>query len=63
LKERIELIKPKIHVCGHIHGGYGYYFNGHTHFFNASLLNEQYNYTNKPFTFDWNKDTNIIEFL
>ena len=63
LKERIELIKPKIHVCGHIHDGYGYYFNGHTHFFNASLLNEQYNYTNKPFTFDWNKDTNIIEFL
>jgi predicted phosphodiesterase len=63
LKERIELIKPKIHVCGHIHGGYGYYFNGHTHFFNASLLNEQYNYANKPFTFDWNKDTNIIEFL
>ena len=50
-------------VCGHIHDGYGYYFNGHTHFFNASLLNEQYNYTNKPFTFDWNKDTNIIEFL
>jgi Icc-related predicted phosphoesterase len=63
LKERIELIKPKIHVCGHIHGGRGYHFNGHTHFFNASLLNEQYNYTNKPFTFDWNKDTNIIEFL
>lgn len=63
LKERIELIKPKIHVCGHIHGGYGYRFNGHTHFFNASLLNEQYNYANKPFTFDWNKDTNIIEFL
>ena len=63
LKERIELIKPKIHVCGHIHDGYGYYFNGHTHFFNASLLNEQYNYSNKPFTFDWNKDTNIIEFL
>jgi predicted phosphodiesterase len=63
LKERIELIKPKIHVCGHIHGGYGYYFNGHTHFFNASMLNEQYNYVNKPFTFDWNKETNVIEFL
>jgi predicted phosphodiesterase len=63
LKERIELIKPKIHVCGHIHGGRGYHFNGHTHFFNASMLNEQYNYVNKPFTFDWNKETNVIEFL
>lgn len=60
LKERIELIKPKIHVCGHIHGGYGYRFNGHTHFFNASILNEQYNYANKPFTFEWNQLTNEI---
>jgi predicted phosphodiesterase len=61
LKERIELINPKIHVCGHIHGGYGYYFNGHTHFFNASILNEQYNYTNLPFNFEWDQTTNEIK--
>jgi Icc-related predicted phosphoesterase len=35
LTERIEEIKPKIHVCGHIHGGYGYKFDGQTHFFNV----------------------------
>jgi Icc-related predicted phosphoesterase len=63
LKERIELIKPKIHVCGHIHGGYGYYYNGHTHFFNASVLNERYEYANLPFTFDWNDQTNEIKWL
>jgi predicted phosphohydrolase len=63
LKERIEEIKPKIHVCGHIHGGYGYYYNGHTHFFNASILNEQYNYSNLPFTFEWNPVTNEINWL
>jgi predicted phosphodiesterase len=63
LKERIELIKPKIHVCGHIHGGYGYYFNGHTHFFNASILNEQYNYANNPFHFEWDPTTNEITWL
>jgi len=63
LKERIDLIKPKIHVCGHIHGGYGYYFNGHTHFFNASILNERYNYTNKPFHFEWDQSTNQITWL
>jgi predicted MPP superfamily phosphohydrolase len=63
LKERIELIKPKIHVCGHIHGGYGYYFNGHTHFFNASILNERYNYANKPFHFEWDPTTNEITWL
>lgn len=63
LKARIELIKPKIHVCGHIHGGYGHYFNGHTHFFNASILNEQYNYRNLPFTFEWDAATNQITWL
>jgi len=42
------LIQPKIFVGGHIHSGYGYKFDGHTHFFNASVLNERYNYENKP---------------
>ena len=63
LIEKIKEIKPKIHVCGHIHGGYGYRFDGHTHFFNASILNEQYAYVNKPVTFDWNPETNEITFI
>ena len=63
LRSRVDEIKPKIFVGGHIHSGYGYKFNGHTHFFNASVLNERYNYTNKPLTFDWNPDTNEIIFL
>lgn len=58
LAERIAEFKPKIHVCGHIHGGYGYKFDGHTHFFNASILNERYEYVNKPMTVDWNPETN-----
>lgn len=62
LTERVKEIKPKIHVCGHIHSGYGYYFDGNTHFFNAAVLNEQYIYTQKPFTFEWNPDTNEINF-
>jgi len=63
LKEHIELIRPKIHVCGHIHGGYGYYYNGHTHFFNASVLNERYSYANLPFHFEWDSTTNQIIWL
>ncbi len=63
LKERIELIRPKIHVCGHIHGGYGHYYNGHTHFFNASVLNERYSYANLPFHFEWDPITNQITWL
>ena len=58
-----EVSRPKIHVCGHIHSGYGYYFNGQTHYFNASVLNEQYNYTQKPFTFDWEPITNTVNWL
>ena len=62
LAERIAVVKPKIHVCGHIHTGYGYYFNGETHFFNAAALNEDYMYAQKPFTFDWDPITNEINF-
>jgi hypothetical protein len=63
LRMRIEEIKPKIHVCGHIHTGYGYAWNENTYFFNAAVLNESYQYAHKPITIDWNKDTNQIEFI
>lgn len=63
LANRIEELRTKIHICGHIHSGYGYKFYEGTHYFNASVLNEQYKYTNKPFTFNWDKKSNTIEFL
>lgn len=63
LVNRIKKIKPKIHVCGHIHSGYGYKFDGDTHFFNVAVLDERYNYTQKPITIDWNPVTNAVEFL
>jgi predicted phosphodiesterase len=64
LRHHIDTVsRPKIHVCGHIHGGYGYEFDGQTHYFNASILNEQYEYVNKPITFDWNPETNEIQFI
>jgi predicted phosphodiesterase len=63
LRYRVDEIKPKIHVFGHIHGGYGHYYNGHTHFFNAAVLNERYNYSHLPFTFEWDQATNEITWL
>jgi 3',5'-cyclic AMP phosphodiesterase CpdA len=63
LAERVQVVKPKIHVFGHIHGGYGHSFNGDTHFFNASVLNDNYNYANKPITIDWDQKINEIKFL
>lgn len=63
LRERIDIVKPKIHVFGHIHGSAGYKFDGNTHFFNASILNERYSYQNRPMTIDWNSETNEIKFI
>ena len=65
LINKIAEIKPKIHVCGHIHSGNGYRIStdGSVHFFNASVLGEQYTYMYKPITFDWDKKTNTFVYL
>lgn len=63
LAERIKVVKPKIHVCGHIHTGYGYVFDGNTHYINASVLDERYYYTQKPLTVDWDPVTNELVFV
>lgn len=63
LAERLKTVKPKIHIFGHVHSGYGYKFDGDTHSFNASVLNHNYFYRNKPLTFDWDPNTNEIQFI
>jgi Icc-related predicted phosphoesterase len=63
LAERIKQIKPKIHICGHIHTGYGHHYDGHTHYFNAAVLNERYLYSHLPWHIDWDPITNEIQFL
>lgn len=60
LIRRINAFKPKIHVFGHIHSGNGYFFDGHTHFINASVLNEKYEYEYKPLTIEWDPISNKI---
>ena len=63
LRDRINIIKPKIHVFGHIHSSYGYKFDGTTHFFNAAVLDERYNFTQKPLTVEWDPKTNELHFV
>jgi Icc-related predicted phosphoesterase len=63
LRERVDIIKPKIHVFGHIHYGYGYVTNGDTHFINAAVLNEQYIHEHKPINVEWNPETNELDFV
>ena len=60
LAERIQVIKPKIHVCGHIHSGYGVQAVGGVHYINASVLDESYKYTQKPINVEWDKESNIL---
>jgi hypothetical protein len=60
LAKRLEVIKPKIHVFGHIHGGAGYKFENGTHFINAANVNEKYEYKNIPMTIEWIKGNDEI---
>ena len=43
------MVFPKLHVCGHVHEGYGQYeFPWHMKLVNASLMNEEYDFINEP---------------
>lgn len=54
LRDAIEKIRPRLHVCGHIHGGHGTLTlkhpdsNHNTFCVNASIMDEDYNPVNKP---------------
>lgn len=52
LRERMAVIKPQVHVFGHIHEGYGTHQQDTTLFVNASNLNERYNPVNEPIAID-----------
>jgi Icc-related predicted phosphoesterase len=56
LLAKITQTKVKIHICGHIHEGYGTYETGDVRkFINASVLNRSYYLTNQPIVFELNK--------
>ena len=63
LVNRIKKIKPKIHVCGHIHSGRNIVFDDGTLYINASVLDEQYQYTQKPITIDFDFKTGEWEVI
>ena len=45
----VKEIRPKIHIFGHIHEGYGHTEIEGTHFYNAAYLDRCYKNKNKPF--------------
>lgn len=48
LRDRIKEIKPKFHISGHIHEGYGIYQDENTTYINAALHDDFYELVNKP---------------
>jgi Icc-related predicted phosphoesterase len=52
LRECAERIKPKYHISGHIHEGYGISTDGTTKFVNASICTQRYKASNAPIVID-----------
>jgi len=48
LLRKVLVVKPKIHVCGHIHESYGSIHRSGIQFINASQVDEVYQLANKP---------------
>lgn len=63
LLDKLREIQPALHICGHIHEGYGLHIDkdinspGHirTTFVNASVLDEFYHAVNAPRVIDYNE--------
>jgi predicted phosphodiesterase len=55
LIRRILDVTPKIHVCGHIHYGYGMTKHFDVNFINAASLGERYTYDHKPIVVDYDE--------
>lgn len=52
LANRVYDIKPKAHICGHIHESFGQVNLRGIKFINASVLNEHYKLVNEPIVFE-----------
>lgn len=55
LLAKIEEVKPKYHLFGHIHEGYGIKETKNTTFINGSVLDERYQLKNQPIVFEIEK--------
>lgn len=52
LLQKVKEIKPTVHICGHIHEGFGVIQKSGTKFINACVLNESYELVNNPVVFE-----------
>ncbi len=62
LYKKVFEVKPKIHVCGHIHDSYGQKSIDGVEFLNASVLDESYEYAHKPIVVEFNTETKEVTY-
>lgn len=58
LYKKVFEIKPRYHICGHIHEAYGDSEQQNTTFINASMMDEKYRIVNQPVIFFINNPSN-----
>ena len=60
----VKKIKPKLHLCGHIHYSRGNCYQEGVYHINASICNEDYQPINKPYLLELNgASVNIVDIL
>ena len=62
LYKKVFEVKPKIHVCGHIHDSYGQKSIDGVEFLNASVLDDSYQHAHKPIVVDFNPETKEVSY-
>ena len=59
MRHAMDRVQPLLHICGHIHEGYGWEQNISTTFVNASICNHHYEPVNKPWEIEINSDREV----
>lgn len=63
LLERLAIVKPKIHIFGHIHSARSAMVKNGTVFVNASILDDYYKLKYNPIVIDYDERTNQVKMI
>ena len=50
--DAIGIVRPKVVICGHVHGGFGCYQHQGIPIYNVSVVDESYRLVNAPTVID-----------